>query len=589
MAGQLIAFEGLDQSGKQTQAELLRDRLKAGGPQGAARLVSRLRHVDRRRDRAGAAGRARVRPRRHAAALHRQSLRAEARSAALARRRADPRVRSLHGVEHRLRRGAGARSRLAHRPCSSSCRRPALTILLDIAPETAVTRKAVDRDRYERDLALQARVRESYHRQAAAADWIRARRRARQGRDRRRRVQRGRSHDSRCRKRAHLPDARRLQRPRARLERRAGRAHIVDQHDDRAAERRRAPRDAANAPRTLPWRWAAGRLACAARGPHAPQRAHDAAARVPREVGRLIESALAPPRRVERHRHDGVGAGEHVGARVRASARRADAPAIAGRRTSARGRSRAARRRRRRSRARRSTRREPRRQRAQRADGRLTVRQVGSGSPQRVAERRCERTESSASRTRRPGPRVGWSSSVRTRRRRRRRDARTTRRASCVTRGRPDGSAAGSDGLGVAPEAFEPVEQPRLRREDVDDEIEVVEQDPFGSVVAFDVRRLDPLRRAAPRSTASAIARICRGLVPEQMTKKSVKPAAFRRSRTTRSAAFLSSAAWIAVSMSCGRRADFVVFGVCQSWPCNLPAAGFGASSMPRRPGIIGE
>ena len=31
MAGLLFAFEGLDQSGKQTQAELLRDRLKAAG------------------------------------------------------------------------------------------------------------------------------------------------------------------------------------------------------------------------------------------------------------------------------------------------------------------------------------------------------------------------------------------------------------------------------------------------------------------------------------------------------------------------------------------------------------------------------
>ncbi len=29
--------------------------------------------------------------------------------------------------------------------------KPSLTILLDIAPETAVTRKSVDRDRYERD------------------------------------------------------------------------------------------------------------------------------------------------------------------------------------------------------------------------------------------------------------------------------------------------------------------------------------------------------------------------------------------------------------------------------------------------------
>ncbi len=38
MAGQLIAFEGLDQSGKQTQAEMLRDHLKAEGQK--ARLVS---------------------------------------------------------------------------------------------------------------------------------------------------------------------------------------------------------------------------------------------------------------------------------------------------------------------------------------------------------------------------------------------------------------------------------------------------------------------------------------------------------------------------------------------------------------------
>ena len=37
-SGLLIAFEGLDQSGKQTQAELLRDRLKQDG--GKARLMS---------------------------------------------------------------------------------------------------------------------------------------------------------------------------------------------------------------------------------------------------------------------------------------------------------------------------------------------------------------------------------------------------------------------------------------------------------------------------------------------------------------------------------------------------------------------
>jgi dTMP kinase len=47
-----------------------------------------------------------------------------------------------------------------------------LTLLLDIAPETAVQRKATGRDRYERDLALLARVRESYRRQARQADWV---------------------------------------------------------------------------------------------------------------------------------------------------------------------------------------------------------------------------------------------------------------------------------------------------------------------------------------------------------------------------------------------------------------------------------
>jgi thymidylate kinase len=46
------------------------------------------------------------------------------------------------------------------------------TVFLDIAPETAVRRKAAGRDRYERDLALLGRVRESYRRQAAVHRWI---------------------------------------------------------------------------------------------------------------------------------------------------------------------------------------------------------------------------------------------------------------------------------------------------------------------------------------------------------------------------------------------------------------------------------
>jgi dTMP kinase len=49
---------------------------------------------------------------------------------------------------------------------------PAVTVLLDIAPETAVARKAADRDRYERDLTLLARVRKSYRRQAVRHRWV---------------------------------------------------------------------------------------------------------------------------------------------------------------------------------------------------------------------------------------------------------------------------------------------------------------------------------------------------------------------------------------------------------------------------------
>src|SRR4029453_8120542 len=53
--------------------------------------------------------------------------------------------------------------------------------------------------------------------------------------------------------------------------------------------------------------------------------------------------------------------------------------------------------------------------------------------------------------------------------------------------------------------------------------------------------------------TLSAMARICRGFVPEQMTKKSVNPVALRRSRTTRLLAFLSAAASIASEICFGK------------------------------------
>ncbi len=50
---------------------------------------------------------------------------------------------------------------------------PSLTILLDMPPDVSLNRKKADRDKFERDMPLLGRVRESYLRQATQADWIR--------------------------------------------------------------------------------------------------------------------------------------------------------------------------------------------------------------------------------------------------------------------------------------------------------------------------------------------------------------------------------------------------------------------------------
>lgn len=171
MPGHLIAFEGLDQSGKQTQAELLRDRLKEDGRK--ARLVS---FPD-----------------------YGTSIGEEIARALAGEREYGPDVMQLLYVANRYERKPdlerwleGGLVLVCDRYTASSVAYgeamgldpawladmqrqlppAALTIMLDIAPETAVKRKAVDRDRYERDLALQARVRESYRRQAAEFHWV---------------------------------------------------------------------------------------------------------------------------------------------------------------------------------------------------------------------------------------------------------------------------------------------------------------------------------------------------------------------------------------------------------------------------------
>ena len=158
MAGMLIAFEGLDQSGKETQAQQLRERLRESGHK--VRLLS---FPD-----------------------YGTSIGEEIARALQGEREYGPDVMQLLFVANRHERRdairdwiAGGLILLCDRYRASSIAYgeaqgldpqwlediqkllpPAdLTIFIDIDPATAVKRKAHDRDRYERDLSLLDRVR----------------------------------------------------------------------------------------------------------------------------------------------------------------------------------------------------------------------------------------------------------------------------------------------------------------------------------------------------------------------------------------------------------------------------------------------
>ncbi|HEY7448358.1 MAG TPA: dTMP kinase [Vicinamibacterales bacterium] len=170
MSGKLIVFEGLDQSGKETQAQELRERLRSLGHR--VRLVS---FPD-----------------------YGTSIGEEIARALQGERDYGPEVMQLLFIANRYERKPamehwmeGGLILVCDRYRASSIAygeaqgldakwltdtqqylpQPELTILLDISPHTALTRKAVGRDRYERDLQLLERVRASYLRQAEEAGW----------------------------------------------------------------------------------------------------------------------------------------------------------------------------------------------------------------------------------------------------------------------------------------------------------------------------------------------------------------------------------------------------------------------------------
>ena len=171
MKGLLVAFEGLDQSGKQTQAEQLRDRLQAQG-----RTVQLLSFPDYDTVIGGEIDRA----------LHgERPYTADVMQLLYVANRYEWKQRILDAV-------AAGTIIVSDRYLASSVAYgeaqgldpdwlvtlqkylppPDVTILLDIQPEVSARRKQSGRDKYEQDLGLLARVRNSYLRQAAAG-WVR--------------------------------------------------------------------------------------------------------------------------------------------------------------------------------------------------------------------------------------------------------------------------------------------------------------------------------------------------------------------------------------------------------------------------------
>ena len=169
--GVLIAFEGLDQSGKQTQAEWLGERLIAGG-----RVVRQLSFPDYDTVIGSEIGRA-LRGERHYGPDVMQLLyvanryewkpeivNATAQGTVVICDRylaSSIAYGGAQGLDP-----AWLLAMQAHLP------QPDVTVLLDIPPDASARRKQTGRDRYEQDLALLGRVRESYLCQAASG-WIR--------------------------------------------------------------------------------------------------------------------------------------------------------------------------------------------------------------------------------------------------------------------------------------------------------------------------------------------------------------------------------------------------------------------------------
>ncbi len=170
--GHLIAVEGLDQSGKQTQTERLTAALRAGGRSVLAFSFPDYSTAIGHEIRCALHGQREYQP--DTLQLLFVANRYEHRPAIEARMRegnvviCDRYLASTIAYGEAQGLDAGWLTSI-----QGGLPQPSLTLLLDIPPEASLARKQAARDRYERDLALLARVRQSYLRQSAESTWHR--------------------------------------------------------------------------------------------------------------------------------------------------------------------------------------------------------------------------------------------------------------------------------------------------------------------------------------------------------------------------------------------------------------------------------
>jgi dTMP kinase len=173
MKGHLIAFEGLDQSGKQTQAERLLERFRAAGH--TAEFLTFPEYTTAIGAEIGRALQGECHYQPDTLQLLYIANRFEFRPRIAEWLAAGTMVVCDRYLASSIAYGGAQGVDVAWlADIQRLLPAPSMTILLDIPPDASLKRKKVARDKFERDLPLLGRVRDSYLRQAEqSASWIR--------------------------------------------------------------------------------------------------------------------------------------------------------------------------------------------------------------------------------------------------------------------------------------------------------------------------------------------------------------------------------------------------------------------------------